>query len=194
MAEFFSTLTYLQKFFAVCAILGGIMFVVRTFFMFIGGIGDVDADVAMDGDLDISHGGDSDISFKLLSLQGITGFFMMFGLTGLALSYQFKINAVISVIGALIAGSITVWIIAFIFRSMMKLQSDGTVKMNNAIGKEGIIYLTIKAGSRGKVQVEFQGRLMILEAVSADGEEIKTDERVKVTQVIGGDTLVVEKI
>ena len=76
---------------------------------------------------------------------------------------------------------------------MTKLQSDGTLRLSDAIGQQGKVYLTIPAGGAGQVQVGFQGRLMIFEAMSSNKEAIKTGEPVVVIDVVGGNTLVVEK-
>src|SRR3970040_851782 len=78
--SFFRHITPIEIFYWASAIVGGILFLFRTALLFIGGdIGDTDGDGdVFDGD------GDSDFSFKLLSLQGLTAFFMMFGLSGLA--------------------------------------------------------------------------------------------------------------
>ena len=74
------------------------------------------------------------------------------------------------------------------------LSSSSTLNLSNAIGEEGTIYLTIREGSTGKVRVEVQGRLKVFEARSADGSELKTDCRVRVTSVVSGNVFVVESI
>lgn len=187
MSAFLATLTPLQKFFFACAAFGGILFLARTVLMFVG-VGDGDM-----GDADI--GGDADSSFTLLSLHGLTAFFMMFGLVGLALSKQSGVGDPLAVVGSLAAGGITVWIIGRIFVGMKKLQSDGTLKMQNAVGQEGTVYLTISAGGTGKIRLTVQDQLRIFDAVAADPQEtIKTDARVRVTQVVSGNILMVERV
>jgi membrane protein implicated in regulation of membrane protease activity len=190
MEAFYSSLSPVQKVFLFCALVGGIIFVLRMILMVIG-LGDHDVH---DGGLDHVDGhGDSDVSFKLFSLHGLTCFFMMFGLVGLGLSRQFWVPDVIAAAIGTIAGLFTFWVIAKLFSSMTKLQSDGTLKLSNAIGQQGKVYLTIPADGTGQVQVAFQGRLMIYDAISANKEEIKTGDQIVVIDIAGGNIFVVER-
>ena len=190
MEAFYSSLSPVQKVFLFCALVGGIIFVLRMILMVIG-LGDHDVH---DGGLDHVDGhGDSDVSFKLFSLHGLTCFFMMFGLVGLGLSRQFWVPDIIAAAIGTVAGLFTFWVIAKLFSSMTKLQSDGTLKLSNAIGQQGKVYLTIPADGTGQVQVAFQGRLMIYDAISANKEEIKTGDQIVVIDIAGGNILVVEQ-
>lgn len=201
MGAFFESLSAVEKIFFICAVFGGVMFILRLLLSLFGGLHDAD----MGGD---AHGGfdvhdvqdahdvhhDSDASFKILSLQGLTAFFMMFGLVGLALSRQSRWATMWATIGALIGGLAAMWIMAKIFKGMTKLQSDGTMDIQNAVGQEGTVYLTIPAEGEGKVQVTVQGSLRELTAVSKYKTEIKTGERIVVDSVTSANLLVVKKI
>ena len=202
MVSLIDELSGLELLFVICAAFGTILFVVRLALMFIGGDGHeggVDADAGgMDGadGHDFGHHdvADSDLSFKALSLQGITAFFMMFGLVGWALVRQGNVPAILSIAGGMLAGFSTVWIMKKIFQLAGSLQSSGTLDLQNAIGQEGLVYLTIHPGQIGKVQVVVQCRLSVLNAIAEDKtEEIKTGQRVWVVRV-SADTLVVEKL
>jgi membrane protein implicated in regulation of membrane protease activity len=202
MVSLIDELSGLELLFVICAAFGTILFVIRLVLMFIGGGGEegaADADAGgMDGADGHDLGGhdlaDSDLSFKALSLQGITAFFMMFGLVGWALVRQGNVPAALSILGGTIAGLATVWIMKKIFQAAGALQSSGTLDLQNAIGQEGLVYLTIHPGQIGKVQVVVQGRLSVLNAIAEDKtEEIKTGQRVWVVRV-SADTLVVEKL
>jgi len=199
MAGFFESLKPIEKVFFFSAVLGGVMFFIRMVLMFIGGhhggtdVGDVgDGDVG-DAGVDAHHG-DADASFKAISLQSITAFFMMFGLVGLALSRQSKFPESLSILGAVIGGGLSVWIIGKVFSSMGRLQSEGTLDIRNAIGEEGVVYLTIPADGKGVVQISVQDTLRELNAVSHDKTRIKTGDRVIVEDVVGGNILVVKKV
>jgi membrane protein implicated in regulation of membrane protease activity len=190
MEAFYSSLSPVQKVFLFCALVGGIIFVIRMVLMVVG-LSDHDVH---DGGLDHVDGhGDSDVSFKLFSLHGLTCFFMMFGLVGLGLSRQFWVPDIIAAAIGTVAGLFTFWVIAKLFSSMTKLQSDGTLKLSNAIGQQGKVYLTIPADGTGQVQVAFQGRLMIYDAISANKEEIKTGDQIVVIDIAGGNILVVDQ-
>lgn len=193
----------MERVFIVCAALGGCLFVVRMLLMFISGIGHGDAmGGAGDADTgggdvggDVHHGGgttDSDVSFKALSFQGLTAFFMMFGLVGWAMIRESRYSAPVSALAAAAAGVGTVWLLKFLFESAGKLQSSGTLDIKNAVGHEGSVYLTIRPGQVGKVQIAVQNCLETLDATTEQTEEIKTGQRIKVVKV-SANLLVVEK-
>jgi len=197
MLSFIDEMSGLELLFVTCAAFGTILFVIRLVLMFLGGdaeTGDADGLDGADGadgvDTDFS---DSDLSFKVLSLQGITAFFMMFGLVGWALVRQGNISALFSILGGTIAGLATVWVMKKIFQMAGALQSSGTIDLQNAVGQEGHVYLTIRPGQTGKVQLTVQGRLSVLNAMAEGNEEIKTGQRVRVVR-ISADTLVVETL
>jgi hypothetical protein len=201
MFEWFEALTALQKVFAVFATFGSTLFVIRMVMMFAGMDGESDGDVDgdLDGDMDGDAHGDhadanaSDISFSLLSFQGLTAFFMMFGLVGLAMSKGSGFGAVASIPVATAAGLSTVWIISRLFKLFNSLQSSGTLNLKSAIGQEGKVYLTIPENESGQVQLAVQGHLKVMSAVSEDKRAIPSDALVKVVGLVGGNVLVVKK-
>lgn len=194
MDEFFIGWTGLEKFFLLCAIFGGVVFIFKLALQFIGADTDLDGGVDM-GHVDTGHldHADSDLSFKILSLQGLTAFFMMFGLTGLTIARGFGLGALIASVGATAVGLGTAWVIAKLMTMMIGMQSSGTLDVKNAVGQEGTVYLTIPADGIGKVQIDIQNRLQEFEAVSNDNTEIKTGKQIKVV-FLRSDILVVEKI
>jgi membrane protein implicated in regulation of membrane protease activity len=117
----------------------------------------------------------------------------MFGLIGLAMA-RGGIGDIWTILGGIGAGFITMLIVAWVVTSMQRLQSDGTLRMENAIGKEGKVYLTIPEGGTGKVSIAVQGSLQEFEAVSADKSAIPTGTAVRVTRLAGSRVLVVERI
>jgi len=201
----------IEMLFLVCAILGGVLFVVRLALQFLGGdsggdhdvggvsdVGDVDAggadvhgDFTGDAHLD-AH--DTYLSFKVLSFQGLTAFFMMFGLVGLAMMRQTQQGPVAALIAAALAGFGTVWVIGLIFRKAGTLQASGNINLRTAIGQQGEVYLTIPTAGTGKAKITVQERLRIYDAVSNGSEEIHTGQRVRVVDVTPQDVLVVEKM
>jgi membrane protein implicated in regulation of membrane protease activity len=185
MMEYLNSLSPLEKFLFGCALFGGAMFLLRTALTLIGINADDDPDASL---------GDPDAAFKLLSIHGLTAFFMMFGLVGLALSRDNHASNALVIGGGLAAGLFTSWLIGKVFVGMKKLQSDGTLRIENAVGCEGSVYLTIRAGHSGQVRISIQDRLRHVDAISEDGAEIPTGERVAVVSVRNNNTLVVKKI
>jgi membrane protein implicated in regulation of membrane protease activity len=200
MLALFDDYVGMEWFFLLCALIGGTLFVIRLILQFVGGDtdmdvdGDIDIDVDMDGDVDADAGGDSDVSFKMLSLQGITSFALMFGLVGLAMMRQSGQDAIRALVAATAAGSATFWLMKWLFNKAKVLQSSGNIKMKNAVGKEGDVYLTIPSHGTGKARVSVQNHLKVWEATTNSNQEIKTGERVRVTGVVSGNVLVVEKV
>jgi hypothetical protein len=199
MGDWFAALSVLEKTFAVCAGIGGLLFAVRLVLMFAGGDahdgGGADVDVdAGGGDVDHHDGTDSDIAFKLLSFQGLTAFFMMFGLVGLAMSKDSGYGPFESVAVAVAAGLGTTWVIGKLFEAFNKVQHSGTINLNNAIGQEGTVYLSIPADAPGKIRVVIQGRLKVVDALSEDKKPIPTDAHIRVVGLVNENVFVVRQI
>jgi membrane protein implicated in regulation of membrane protease activity len=190
VVKVFSDFNGLEIFFLVCAIIGGFFVFIKLFMQFAGG--DTDTNVSVDTDMDAGHV-DSDIGFSLLSMHGLSAFFMMFGLVGLALYRQSQAGVVISMIGAVVAGVISVWVISKIFQSATQLQSSGTLKTSDAVGSTGTVYLTIPEGGTGRVTLNFQNRLREFDATEKNGTELPTGTPIRVVQV-NANILVVEII
>ena len=186
----------LDTLFVISAIIGGAVFALRLVLMLIG-IGDDhsfggDHDVTGDAGADASHS-DHDVGTKLLSIQGIAAFLMMFGLVGLALTREASLNPQLALLASLAAGLASMWIVAKVFSMMVGLQSSGTLDLEHAIGEEGTVYLTIKPGAGGQVQVKLQGRLGVFDAQVDGGREIATGRSVRVVSV-RANSLVVEAL
>jgi hypothetical protein len=172
-------LTLIEVIYWASTIIGGTLFLLRLGMMLIGGgMSDDGLDSALDaGSADVSGDhADADASFKLLSLQGLTSFFMMFGLVGLAL-LRANLHVLITIIGGMIAGLVTVAVTGLIFTQMKRLQTEGTIKIQNTIGSDGTVYLTIPQNGTGQVQIIAQGSLKIFDAVSANKNQIATGEK-----------------
>jgi membrane protein implicated in regulation of membrane protease activity len=189
--------TGLERILWATAILGGALFLIRLVMLFVGGI-DHDGDASGAGDADTGgfdgHDADSTSSFALLSLQSVSAFFMMFGLVGLAILRGLgEGGALWAVLGGFAAGAVSVWVIGKILSVLRGLQSSGTLDMANAVGVEGTVYLRIPADGTGKVQVEIQGRLHEVNAVSEDKVELKTGDAVRVVRVAAGSILSVRR-
>ena len=202
MMDWINSLSTIQQIFILFAAIGSVLFLIRMIMLFIGmgddgDAGDMDGG---DGDVDMDHGdgdmdhADSDASFSLLSFQGLTAFFMMFGYVGFAMSRGSGYGIGLSLGAGTAAGLLTVWIVQRLFNFFSKMQNSGTMNLNNAIGQEGTVYLNIDENKPGKVRVTVQGHLKVMEAISLDGKSIPTDSRVKVVKLVNANVLVVEKI
>jgi hypothetical protein len=193
-------LSWIEIIYWAATIIGGTLFALRLIMMLIGGgVGDGDVDIPHDihigGELHADVSGDhpdADVSFKLLSVQGLTSFFMMFGLVGLAL-LKSNLPTLVTVLGATLAGLVTFGLTGLIFTQMKRLQTEGTIHIQNTIGTGGSVYLTIPKNGTGQVQIIAQGSLKIFDAMSSDKKTIATGEKIQVVGVASGNTLIVEK-
>ncbi|MFK7820058.1 MAG: hypothetical protein AB8G99_15160 [Planctomycetaceae bacterium] len=145
---------------------------------------DVDFDVDLDTDVDVP-GGIGDAWFVgMLSTRAILAGLAVFGLTGLSLRNQ--LVPFQTMLAALAAAFATMFAVGFVIRSMHKLVADGTVRIEDALGQPGTVYLSL-AGNResvGKVTVRVGERTMEYPAVTS-GEKLATGTPVIVVRVLG---------
>lgn len=179
-----SEMNRLEFVFALCALIGGALFVLRMI-LFMFGVGDGDGDAELGDDFD-GDGGSSG-----LSIQGITAFFMMFGLVGLALLRSSGASPVVAILGGAVAGVGALWGSSQLYRFFRRLQSSGNVTLDTAIGEEATIYLSIPERDIGKIQIVVGGRLRTFDARAEGSASFVTGERVRVTRVVDGNVFVV---
>lgn len=196
LTSWWDALTGLQKIFWGIAFPFTLFFVLQTILTFIGAGGEVDMEVESDTDFDSDADGDGDdgIKFQFISLKNFAAFFTMFGWSGLA-CLDFGLSNITAILIATVCGVLMMLIMSSIFYFMSKLSDSGTMRLRNAIGKTGSVYLTIPSnkGGYGKVQINIQGSLRELSALTNDAESIPTAAIVKVEDVINGDILMVTK-
>jgi len=179
-----------EQVFWVITIPATVIFLVLLVLTVIGG--DADTDVDTDIDSDIADG--DSIPFQFLSLKNIVAFFAVFGWSGIGF-----INAGLSywlvILLAFVCGILMMTLMASLFYFMSKLAESGTLKMNNAVGKLGEVYLVIPAnrGGMGKVQLNVQGSLRTIDAITDDLESIPTSSIIQVLDVIDDQILLVQK-
>jgi membrane protein implicated in regulation of membrane protease activity len=118
-------------------------------------------------------------------LQGITAFFASFSWGTIAL-HASGIPFVFALILGLIIGAGVMVGIAKLVQLTSRLAEDGTVIIENAVGKIGTVYIPIEPGKQGKITVEIQGRLCEVDAVCfEDSQRLPTGAEVTVTGAKG---------
>ena len=178
-----------EIFFLICAIVGGVFVIIRLILQLVGGDHGLSNGTHT---IDLHHS-DSDVGFQIFSLHSLSSFLLMFGLVGLALHSQSKLGVFISIIGAIAAGLGSIWLIGKLFSLTSKLQSSGTLQIDNTIGTQGKVYLTIPKEGTGRVLVSVKNSLREFDAASHDNQEIPTGTPIRVVWV-DGNILVVERI
>lgn len=205
MLEFITT--PLMGFYFICAIFGGTMMVLQLMMMVFGVGGDMDADGGGDtgdtGDMDgggddlgddggsdhaESHSASNDI-FKMLSVRTVMAGFAFFGLGGMAGLLATE-NQALSLLFALGAGLVAIYVVYYIYSSMVRLRSDGSISEKTLVGATGNVYIRIPAegAGAGKVLVTQQERTMEYEAITS-GPELKSGLPIVVVRVVSPTTV-----
>ncbi len=190
--------------FTIPALLGTLVFVLKLGMMAVAGVGgDLDAsapDVDMDVDADVDLGeevesGDSTEAFKLLSLQSVAAFLMGFGWGGVAGRLGMDLSMPLSLLIGVGFGLVLVWMLGLLMKAVYDLQSSGNVRIDDAMGSEGTVYVRVPEDGkgRGQVRVVIDDRARIYDAVS-DGAEIPTSSPVRVVSVNDDRTLTVTPV
>jgi hypothetical protein len=193
LLELLTGLSLLEQIYLICAVAGGFGFALQVTAMVLGGIGDLDIG---DGGADLGDAGGHhhiEAGYKVFSLQSITAFLLMFGLSGFVLLREDMTDKAGSILWACVAGTAALGLVSGMFTFFARMQASGTMTMSSTVGCEGVVYLTIPAEGTGKVTITVQESLREFEAISKEKTEIRTDERIRVTAVEAG-ILVVEKI
>tara|TARA_B100000767_G_scaffold275615_1_gene313727 strand:- start:3243 stop:3869 length:627 start_codon:yes stop_codon:yes gene_type:complete len=183
-------ITGIDILFAVMAMIGTFLFLIYFVLILVGGLAGGALDiVGFDTDFDMGAEG----IFHMLTIQGILSFIMMFGIAGLAVT-QSNGTDLLAIFVAIVSGVSSMWVIGKVFQVMKSLEVDGTVKHSLSIGAQGKVYMEIRAGETGQVQVEFQNAMRTCDAVLEDEKwSLKTGKFVEVVNAIG-ETLVVKPL
>ena len=165
------------------ALLFSFLFLVQTVLSFF--IGELDDAGLMDG---VDH----DFGNEIFTVKNLIAFFTMFGWAGLA-AYKSGLNNFVVVVVALLSGASIVFLMYLLMQKTDKLRNSGTLQMKNAINQIGETYLRIPANRSGfgKVHVQMQGRLVELDAMTDDAEDIPTGKPVQVVSIMNNQILLV---
>lgn len=164
--------------FWVCALAGGGFILLQSLLGLMGMDDDGHHDHAV-------HGSDG---LNLLSLRAIAAGLCFFGLTGLA-ALEWGFPRVLALPAATLTGLGAALGIAYVMRGMRRMESDGVLRVEGAVGHPATVYLSIPGGrgAPGKVHLFLQGRTVEMNAVSRD--PLPTGASVVVVDVVDPDTL-----
>ena len=189
ISTWWPSLSALEQVFWIIAIPFTFIFIVQTILTFF--VGDIDH-IEAGGDVDMDIDGDAGIGFQFITLKNLVAFFTIFGWTGIA-CIDGGLNTGLSIVISTFAGILMMVVMATMIYLMGKLSDDGTLKLSNAIGKIGSVYLTIppKRKGFGKVQITVQG-VRTLDAMTDNEEEIPTGGIVEVIGVFNNEIIIVK--
>ncbi|WP_024772884.1 hypothetical protein [Aquimarina macrocephali] len=190
MKEFFEGMSTFEQAYWIIAILGSIIFLVIFALTFIGA-----SDVDMEADISDVDADDGGVGFQFFTFKNVIAFFTIFGWTGI-LCIDNELSTIVTIVISSFAGLLMMILTSLLFFWMHKMAESGTLKIKNAIGVIGEVYLPVGANrsSIGKIQIKVQGSLRELEAVTDSEEVLSTSTLVKVVEIISSELLLVEKL
>lgn len=139
---------------------------------------------------DVDHGGGG-----IFSVKPLTGFFLAFGWAGgLALDQGWSFPAALA--AAIVAGAAVMAIIVTMIRAIYAMRSDGTMRVSEAVGAVGTVYVTLPPSrqSGGQVIVNFSGRQETFGALNTAERAVASGDKVKVVALIDSRTVLVEPL
>ena len=186
LTGFYEAFTSDERVMFIIAVICSIVFIIQLVMMIIGfGADELDIDLDDDGLLDF-------FGLKLISFKSIVSSLGVFSWTYLACqSFMLTPRIIVSVL----AGIITLVLVAYIMEKMSQLDTDGNIKIESSVGKEATVYITIpknKSGM-GKVNIVLSDRLVELDAMTECEDDIKTNSKVVVVSA-DNNILLVKKI
>jgi hypothetical protein len=170
----------------VCVAVGGTLLLLQLLASLVG-LEHADHDSGAVSVSDIHH--DNNGFFGILTVRALTSALLFFGLGGLTAG-SYGANPMATIAAAVAAGLAALFSVGWLMSQLNRLRADGTVRIENAIGRSGTVYLRIpgERSGRGKVTVTVQNRLVEFQAMTA-GPELATGTAIQVVAVINPDTL-----
>ena len=189
MGDFFTDMSTLHIVFWITALIGSTIFLVLFVLSLLG----ADSDAEMDTDTEI--GMDDGIGIQFFTFKNAMAFFTLFGWTGIA-CLDNGFSAGVSTTIAFMAGIAMMTLMSFLFLWISKLAESGTLRIENAVGNIGEVYLSIGANrSRiGKISIDVQGSKRELSALYDEKKDLKQGEVIRVTAVVSGEILLIERL
>ncbi len=164
-----------------------------------GGVGDV-GDIGDISDISDSSIGDGSVPgdfsiMSIFSIQGIISFLCVFSWSGLAF-YNTGLHVALSMIIAIALGFLAMLGVATVIRLSARLAQNGTLNIKILLGETATVYVPIPPNKEGhgKVTVQLSERFVEMEAVTEEEDILATNSSVRITDILAGNLLVVEKI
>jgi hypothetical protein len=196
----------MESFYIACAAVGGTL-ILCQFLLGLLGLGhhELGGDHDMGGDHDVGadhdtghgeghhehgHGGGHAWLVGVLTFRTLAAAVTFFGLGGWLAVKQEHFAGPQSLLFAIVAGGAALFAVAWLMRSLSRLQAEGNVHIDRAVGKTGTIYLPVpgnKAGA-GKVHLNLQNRTVEYQAVTSENP-LPTGAKVVVVGVVSADTV-----
>lgn len=183
MTDWFYELTSPEQVFWLIAIVSTFIFLIVLITTFMGGDTDIDTDF------------DGGAGFQFFTFKNGVAFFAIFGWIGIACLSN-GLSLMTSVIISGICGLLMMAIMASIFYYVNRMTESGTLEYENAVDLTGEVYLEVggRRSKMGKVQINVQGSLREMEALTDEFEDIKRGTLVIVDSVTKNGVLIIKPL
>ncbi len=195
ITQWFQSMEPIESTYWTIAIASSAVFCIQMALTLLG-VGETDGtmDFGGDGDADFHTGDTLDTggAIQLFTIRNAVNFLLGIGWGGVCF-YDTIPNIHLLAIVAILCGVALVAAFYFMFRGLMRLESNGSFHIQESVGQICDVYLRIPAhrGGQGRIQISFHGSVQELPAIT-DGEEISSGTKVRVLGVVGANTLLVE--
>jgi hypothetical protein len=179
----------LEHVYWIISIAASVVLAIQLVLAFVSGL-----DFHMGSDLG-AHGGDLNLPhFQLLTIRNVVGFSAVFGWVGLAMIHAHASTA-LTIAVSFVCGLCMMAIMTAMFLGLSRLQSSGNLEVSSAKGKDAKVYLAIPPArkSGGKIELVLQGKVVELDALTDQAEQIPTGAFVTVKDIINNQALVERK-
>jgi hypothetical protein len=196
----------METVYMICAVVGGTLIVCQFLVTLLGFGGHHDAGGGHDvGGGDDAGGHDmaghepgshehhahssSNWFFSILTFRTLSAACAFFGLAGLACR-RLEVDTLPGLAVAAAAGSLALVAVGWVMQLMSRLNVDGTIRIERAVGARGTVYLSVP-GARsgvGKVHVNVLNRTIEYNAVTSR-EHLATGAKIVVVGIVSADTV-----
>jgi hypothetical protein len=169
----------------ISLIAGGLLILI----LLLGIVGGLDFDLDVDGGADAGADSDPGTGGVGLIKGGLT--FLSIGAWVLKIMLVSSSNPVVAVVVGVAAGAIAVYLMSFVIRWMMRYEANVNYKTEDALFREGKVYLRIPPRGQGIVRVKVKGGVREFKARSSQGHELPTGTDIIVDELGSDGTVLV---
>ncbi|NJN26306.1 MAG: hypothetical protein HC819_10175 [Cyclobacteriaceae bacterium] len=194
ISSWWAALAFSEKIYWIIVLPATVLFIIQLVMTLLGS--DTD-DMSADGGtgLDIDGDADGGVGWQFFTYKNVLGFFMLFGWTGLGF-LNMGLGLFLVILFSATCGFVMMVVMAALFYYIGKLDQNGTMVIERAIGRSGDVYLRVPANraGHGKVMVEIQGTLREMEAITDDEKDLPTGSVALVLEIVNNQILLVTQV
>jgi len=125
---------------------------------------------------------DTDAAFGFISVSSILAFFSAFGWFGWVCTKSGKLSTPLILVFSFLVGLCFMFGYGYLMYCVKKLEQKTDKTYNSAVDKIGKAYTHFEPNGEGRVEVEVNGTLSIIDAVNTTDRRIESFAQIKVTK------------